>query len=523
MGTDLLDIGKALISVSDKTGVVDLGRALGEYGVEILSTGGTAKALSGAGIDVTEVSQYTGFPEVLDGRVKTLHPKIAAGVLARRDLDSHVSQMQELGLSHIGLVVINLYPFESTVAKGSPFEECVEQIDIGGPTFVRAAAKNHGSTSVLCDPADYPGFIDEMRRNEGAVTSETRRRLAMKAFAHTAAYDSAIANYLERNIEGTGDRFPPFMTLRLQRRQALRYGENPHQGAAFYTEFGVVEPCLANARQHQGKELSFNNILDADSALKLVNEFEETAAVVMKHNNPCGVGIGDSLGQAYRRAHSTDPKSAFGGVVSLNRPCDAETAELINSTFNEIVIAPGFSAESLEVLKGKKNLRVLEVDPPTGQHDQLFTMKQVVGGMLVQDRNLKVFGPDFRVVTELQPTEEQLAGLRFAMKVCKHVKSNCICYANAVETIGIGAGQMSRVDSAKIGVMKAIEAGKPIEGSCMASDAFFPFRDGIDAAAEARVAAVIEPGGSIRDDEVVAAANEHGMAMVFSGIRHFNH
>ena len=523
MATDLLDIGKALVSVSDKTGVVDLGRALREYDVEILSTGGTAQALRGADIDVTDVSDYTGFPEVLDGRVKTLHPKIAAGVLARRDLESHATQMGELGLANIGLVVINLYPFESTVTKGSPFDECVEQIDIGGPTFVRAAAKNHGSASVLCDPADYPEFIEELRRNDGAIGHETRRRLARKAFMHTAAYDAAIANYLEREMEGGDDRFPPFMTVRLQRRQSLRYGENPHQGAAFYTEFGVIEPCLANARQHQGKELSFNNILDADSALKLVQEFEETAAVVMKHNNPCGVGIGDTLGQAYQRAHSTDPKSAFGGVVSLNRPCDAKTAEMVNSTFNEIVIAPGFSEESLVEFKRKKNLRVLEVEPWSGEHDQRYTMKQVVGGMLVQDRNLKVWGPDFRVVTDKQPTDEQMAGLKFAMKVCKHVKSNCICYANDVETIGIGAGQMSRVDSAMIGVMKAKEAGKPIEGSSMASDAFFPFRDGIDAAAEASVAAVIEPGGSIRDEEVIAAANEHGMAMVFSGIRHFNH
>ncbi len=523
MSADLLDIGKALISVSDKAGVVDLGRALKEYDVEILSTGGTAKALSGAGIEVTEVSQYTGFPEVLDGRVKTLHPKIAAGVLARRDLDSHVAQMGELGLGTIGLVAINLYPFESTVAKGSPFEDCVEQIDIGGPTFVRAAAKNHGSASVLCDPADYPAYIEELRRNEGAISAETRRLLAMKAFIHTAAYDSSIANYMERNIMDNDEGFPPFMTVRLQKRQSLRYGENPHQSAAFYTEFGVIEPCLANAKQHQGKELSFNNILDSDSALKLVMEFQETAAVVMKHNNPCGVGIGDTLGQAYQRAHSTDPKSAFGGVVSMNRPCDAETAEMICSTFNEIAIAPGFSDESLEVFKGKKNLRVLEIEPPTGEHDQMYTMKQVVGGMLVQDRNLKVFGPDLRTVSQLEPTQEQLAGLKFAMKVCKHVKSNCICYATDVETIGIGAGQMSRVDSAMIGVMKAKEAGKPIEGSCMASDAFFPFRDGIDAAAEASVAAVIEPGGSIRDKEVIEAADEHGMALVFTGIRHFNH
>ena len=520
---DLLDIGMALISVSDKTGVVDLGRALKEYDVEILSTGGTAKALTGAGIEVTEVSKYTGFPEVLDGRVKTLHPKIAAGVLARRDLDTHQTQMDELGLGNIGLVAINLYPFESTVAKGSPFEDCVEQIDIGGPTFVRAAAKNHGSASVLCDTADYPAFIEELRRNNGAISADTRRDLAMKAFVHTAAYDASIANYMERNIAGTEDRFPPYMTVRLQRRQSLRYGENPHQGAAFYTEFGVIEPCLANAKQYQGKELSFNNILDADAALKLVMEFEETAAVVMKHNNPCGVGIGDSLGQAYKRAHSTDPKSAFGGVISMNRPCDAEIAEMICATFNEISIAPGYSEEALEVFKSKKNIRVLEIEAPTGDHDQRYTMKQVVGGMLVQDRNLKVFGPDFRTVSELEPTEEQLAGLKFAMKVCKHVKSNCICYATDVETIGIGAGQMSRVDSAMIGVMKAKEAGKPIEGSCMASDAFFPFRDGIDAAAEASVAAVIEPGGSIRDDEVIGAANEHGMALVFSGIRHFNH
>ncbi len=365
--------------------------------------------------------------------------------------------------------------------------------------------------------------MDELDRSSGAISLETRKCLAAKAFAHTAGYDAAIANYLERELLGGDERFPPFLTMRYQRRQSLRYGENPHQSAAFYTEYGVKEPSLANAKQHQGKELSFNNLLDGDSALKLVQEFEENAAVVLKHNNPCGVGIGETQIEAYRRAHSTDPKSAFGGVISLNRTCTAATAEAVTSTFNELVIAPSYEPEALEIFRGKKNMRVLETEPLTGYHDPTFAMKQVVGGLLVQDRNLQVFGPDFRVVTAVEPTEAQMAGMRFAMKVCKHVKSNCICYANDVETIGIGAGQMSRVDSAKIGVMKAIEAGKPIEGSSMASDAFFPFRDGVDAAAEARVASVIQPGGSIRDKEVIEAADEHGMSMVFSGMRHFNH
>jgi phosphoribosylaminoimidazolecarboxamide formyltransferase/IMP cyclohydrolase len=522
-GEGLLRIERALVSVSDKTGVVDLVRALREQGAEVLSPGGTAAALRKAGLDVVDVGAYTGFPEMLDGRVKTLHPKIAAGILARRDLPDHEQQMREHGLGHIDCVAVNLYPFEATVAKGAPLDECIEQIDIGGPTMVRAAAKNHGSVAILTSASDYPAFIDEMRRNGGAVGLKTRERLAAAAFAHTAAYDAAISTYLERNLIGADEPFPPFLTVRYTRRQSLRYGENPHQRAAFYVEPTVKEACLANAKQHQGKELSFNNILDADSGLRLVQEFDETAVVVLKHNNPCGVGIGETQIQAYERAHSTDPKSAFGGVIILNRPCTVEVAKAVMSTFNELVLAPGFEQGALEAFKKSKNLRLLELPALGKEHDARYSMKHVVGGMLVQDRNLKVFGPDFKVVSKVQPTEAQLDGLRFAMKVCKHVKSNCICYTNSVETIGIGAGQMSRVDSAKIGVMKAQEAGKEVRGSCMASDAFFPFRDGIDAAASAGVAAVIQPGGSIRDAEVIAAADEHGMAMVFSGMRHFNH
>jgi phosphoribosylaminoimidazolecarboxamide formyltransferase/IMP cyclohydrolase len=519
----LLRIERALVSVSDKTGVVDLARAIVEQGAEVLSTGGTAAALRRADVRVLDVSEYTGFPEVLDGRVKTLHPRIAAGILARRDLPAHEAQLRELDIGHIDLVAVNLYPFQETVMKGSPVDECIEQIDIGGPTMVRAAAKNHGSVAVLTRPEDYPGFIDELRRNGGAVTRATRERLAATAFAHTAEYDAAIATYLERELMGETGHFPPFLTLRYVRRQSLRYGENPHQKAAFYCDPLVAEPCLANAKQLRGKELSFNNLLDSDSGLKLVQEFEEPAAVIVKHNNPCGVAIGETQLQAYERAHSTDPKSAYGGVVVLNRPCGVATAKVIVTTFKEVVLAPGFEEGCLDVLKTKENLRVLEIPPPTGAHDAPYSMKQVVGGMLVQDRNLTVTGPDFKVVSVVKPTEEQLKGLMFAMKVCKHVKSNCICYANSYETIGIGAGQMSRVDSAKIGVMKAKEAGKEVRGSCMASDAFFPFRDGIDAAAEAGVAAVIQPGGSIRDAEVIAAADEHKMSMVFSGMRHFNH
>ena len=519
----MLRVSRALLSAHDKTGIVDLGRALQELGAELLSTGGTAAALRGAGVRVTDVSAYTGFPEVLDGRVKTLHPRVAAGILARRDSPEHEAQLAGLGIGHIDLVAVNLYPFEATVASGAPLDECIEQIDIGGPTMVRAAAKNHGSVAVVTRPADYPALIEELRRNGGALGIGTRRRLAAEAFAHTAAYDAAIATHLERELLHKDEPFPPFLTLRLVRRQGLRYGENPHQRAAFYVEPLVREPCLANVRQHQGKELSFNNLLDSDSGLRLVQEFEECAAVIVKHNNPCGVAIGDTQQQAYERAHSTDAKSAYGGVVVLNRPCALATAKAIVGTFKEVVLAPGFEQGCMDLFRTKENLRVLELPPLTGEHDSPYSMKQVVGGLLVQDRNLRVFGPDFKVVSRVQPTEEQLRGLRFAMKVCKHVKSNCICYSSAVETIGIGAGQMSRVDSAKIGVMKAREAGKEVRGSCMASDAFFPFRDGIDAAAEAGVSAVIQPGGSIRDAEVIAAADEHGMAMVFSGMRHFNH
>jgi len=514
-------IKRALISVSDKAGVADFARALAGMGVEILSTGGTAGALREAGVAVTDVSEYTGFPELMEGRLKTLHPKVHGGLLGRRSLPEHVSQMDAHGILPIDLVAVNLYPFEAAIAReGCTFADAIENIDIGGPTMLRSAAKNHEDVTVVVDPADYDAVLAELKEGGGAVSEATNRRLAQKVFAHTAHYDAVIAAYLAGRTDGA-EKFPKVLSLSWDFVQALRYGENPHQQGAFYRDPIQSEPSVADARQHQGKEMSFNNFLDANSALELVKEFDRTTAVIVKHNNPCGVATAGELVDAYRSARDTDPLSAFGGVIAFNRPVDRATAEEIAATFVEVVIAPGYTPDALEALAAKKNVRLLEVAPlsaPRGGMD----LKRVVGGIIYQDRDLGGI-PDVRkldVVSTRAPTDAEYVALAFAWKVCKHVKSNAIVYARDERTVGVGAGQMSRVDSARIAVLKA---NSPLQGTAMASDAFFPFRDGIDAAAEVGVSAVIQPGGSVRDEEVIQAANDHNMAMLFTGMRHFRH
>lgn len=508
---------KALISVSDKTGIVDFAKELESLGVKILSTGGTKRKLEEAGVKVLGVSEYTGSPEILDGRVKTLHPKIHAGLLADLRNPDHVKQLKEFGAEAIELLVVNLYPFEQTISKEHSFDEAIENIDIGGPTMIRAAAKNHANVAVVVDPNDYAVVIEELKA--GGITDETKKKLAAKVFMNTAYYDGLISNYL---VE---EKFPEMLTLPYRKVQTLRYGENPHQEAAFYKEPVVKTACLANAKQLHGKELSFNNIFDMDSALKLVKEFEETAAVILKHNNPCGAAIGDTQVEAYKKAMETDSVSAFGGIVALNSSVELETAKEITSTFIECVIAPSYNEDALEWMKSKKkNLRLVEVpDFREEKDEQDINMKKVVGGMLLQDRDQELFKEELKVVTKRKPTDEEMNAMLFALKVCKHVKSNTVIYATADRTIGIGAGQMSRVDSSVIGAMKAKNAGLETSGTALASDAFFPFRDAIDAAAEAGVTAIIQPGGSIRDQEVIDACDEHNIAMVFSGMRHFNH
>jgi phosphoribosylaminoimidazolecarboxamide formyltransferase/IMP cyclohydrolase len=517
-------IKRALISVSDKTGVAEFARSLAGMGVEVLSTGGTAKALREAGVAVTDVSDYTGFPEIMEGRVKTLHPKVHGGLLARRASAEHMAQAAEHGIRPIDLVAVNLYPFESTVARPDcSYEDAVENIDIGGPTMLRSAAKNHEDVTVVVDPADYAAVLAEMGEHGGAVSRDTNRRLARKVFEHTAHYDAVIAAYLRNQEAATGEveKFPKVLSLSWDFVQALRYGENPHQDGAFYRDPIQTEPCVAGARQLHGKAMSFNNFLDANSALELAKEFDRPTAVIVKHNNPCGVASDEVLVEAYRHARDTDPVSAFGGVLAFNRPVDRQTAEEIASTFVEVVIAPGFAPEALEVLGAKKNVRVLET-PPLARLAGGMDLKRVVGGIIYQDRDLGAIADvrSLQVVSARKPTDEEYTGLAFAWKVCKHVKSNAIVYARGERTIGVGAGQMSRVDSARIAVLKA---NFPLQGTAMASDAFFPFRDGIDAAAEVGVSAVIQPGGSVRDEEVIQAANDHHMAMLFTGMRHFRH
>ena len=516
-------ITRALVSVSDKTGVADFARSLEAMGVEILSTGGTAKLLADSGVAVVEVGAHTGFPEMMDGRVKTLHPKIHGGILGRRGVDDAV--MAQHGIGPIDLVVVNLYPFEQTVANpGCDLATAIENIDIGGPTMLRAAAKNHAAVTVVVDAADYDRVLDEMRANGGAVTDATRFDLAVKVFEHTARYDGAIASYLGTRLGSEPATFPRTVNLQFRLAQGMRYGENPHQGAAFYVEGQAREASVATARQLQGKELSFNNIADTDAALECIKQFEGApACVIVKHANPCGVAIGASLLEAYDRAYRTDPESAFGGIIAFNGELDAATAHaIVERQFVEVIIAPRVSPGAVEAVAAKKNVRLLVCGDWPQTPAPRLDLKRVNGGLLVQDADLALV-KELRVVTRRQPTEAELRDLLFTWRVAKFVKSNAIVYGRDQMTIGVGAGQMSRVNSARIAAIKAEQAGLEVRGAVMASDAFFPFRDGIDQAAAAGVVAVIEPGGSMRDEEVIAAADEHGMAMVFTGMRHFRH
>jgi phosphoribosylaminoimidazolecarboxamide formyltransferase/IMP cyclohydrolase len=515
---------QALISVSDKTGIVEFASALARFDVGLLSTGGTAAMLKQAGLAVTEISEYTGFPEMLDGRVKTLHPKVHGGILARRDLREHVRAIETAGIPTIDIVVVNLYPFVQTVAKPAcSLEDAIENIDIGGPAMVRAAAKNWQHVAIVTDPADYVALLAEMESAAGAISLATRLRLAQKAFSHTAAYDGAISNYLTAvDIEGTRAPFPEQFNANFAKVQDLRYGENPHQQAAFYRDLQPVTGSLASYAQIQGKELSYNNIADADAAWECVKTFEQPACVIVKHANPCGAAVDETPLAAYRRAFATDPTSAFGGIIAFNRELDAATAEAVSQQFVEVVIAPRVHAAARAILSQKQNVRVLEV--PAGAGVNALDFKRIGGGLLVQSPDARnVTASELRVVTRMQPTQAQLDDLLFAWRVAKFVKSNAIVFCGRGGTLGIGAGQMSRVDSARIASIKAENAGLELRGSVVASDAFFPFRDGVDVVARAGAAAIIQPGGSMRDEGVIAAADEHGIAMVFTGVRHFRH
>ncbi|MCC5854268.1 MAG: bifunctional phosphoribosylaminoimidazolecarboxamide formyltransferase/IMP cyclohydrolase [Idiomarina sp.] len=517
-------VKRALLSVSDKTGIVDFAQFLHQQGVEILSTGGTAKLLQQANIPVIEVSEYTGQPEIMDGRVKTLHPKIHGGILARRDQDQAV--MTEQGIGPIDLVAVNLYPFKQTVAQPDcSFADAIENIDIGGPTMVRAAAKNHNDVTIIVNAVDYARVQAELASQQG-VSAATRLDLATAAFEHTAAYDGMIANYLGQRVQNPEqpERFARTLNLQFEKKQDLRYGENSHQDAAFYVEADAVLPSVSTSTQLQGKALSFNNIADTDAAFECVKSFEQPACVIVKHANPCGVAIGESILAAYERAYKTDPTSAFGGIIAFNQPLDEKTAHaIISRQFVEVIIAPGASKKAQTLIASKPNVRLLVTEalqPASAQLD----FKRVQGGLLVQDTDLgRVTAADLQVVTKAQPTAEQLEDLLFSWNVVKFVKSNAIVYVKDGMTIGVGAGQMSRVYSAKIAAIKAADENLEVAGSVMASDAFFPFRDTIDAAAEAGITAIIQPGGSIRDEEVIAAADEHGIAMVFTSMRHFRH
>jgi len=516
-------VSRALLSVSDKSGIVEFARALAALGVQIVSTGGTAKLLEKEGIAVTEVSAYTGFPEMLDGRVKTLHPKIHAGLLARRDDPGHLAALRSAGIPPIDLLVVNLYPFQASVADPDcSFEEAIENIDIGGPALLRAAAKNHAGVGVVVDPADYARVLEGMR-SSGGISEATRFALAKKVFAHTAAYDGAIANYLSSLDAGRRRReYPDVLSLQFARLQDLRYGENPHQSAALYRDERPVAGSLATCRQLQGKELSYNNIADADAAWECVKSFAEPACVIVKHANPCGVATGASLAAAYEKAFKTDPVSAFGGILAFNRALDRAAAEAASQQFAEVIVAPRVEPEAQEVFAKKANVRVLEV--PLSHDVQAHDYKRVGGGLLVQTTDAKAVRRDeLKVVTKKPPSESQWSDLLFAWRVAKFVKSNAIVFCRDGMTLGVGAGQMSRVDSSRLAAMKAQAAKLSLAGSVVASDAFFPFRDGLDVVAEAGAHAVIQPGGSVRDDEVIAAADERGVAMVLTGVRHFRH
>ncbi|MFM9968368.1 MAG: bifunctional phosphoribosylaminoimidazolecarboxamide formyltransferase/IMP cyclohydrolase [Burkholderiales bacterium] len=519
-----ITIRRALISVSDKTGLIDFVKTLTDLGVTILSTGGTARALTEAGLAVTEVADYTGFPEMLDGRVKTLHPRIHGGLLARRDLPEHMQAIRDADIEPIDLVVVNLYPFEKTVARADcSLEEAIENIDIGGPSMLRAAAKNHAGVAVVVDPADYAAISEELRANQGALGAARRFALAKKVYTHTAAYDAAISNYLTSlDEENKRQQLPDRLTLQFEKMQAMRYGENPHQSAAFYRDAKPFAGAIANYRQIQGKELSYNNIADADAAWECVKTFDAPACVIVKHANPCGVAVGASSLEAYLAALSCDPTSAFGGIVAFNRPMDGATAEALAKLFVEVALAPAVDDAAKKIMAAKANVRLLEI--PLGSESNAYDVKRVGGGLLVQSPdNRNLTASELRVVTKLAPTPAQLEDLLFAWRVAKFVKSNAIVFCGAGRTLGVGAGQMSRVDSARIASIKAQNAGLDLAGSVVASDAFFPFRDGVEVVAKAGAKAIIQPGGSMRDNEVIAAADELGVAMVFSGVRHFRH
>jgi phosphoribosylaminoimidazolecarboxamide formyltransferase / IMP cyclohydrolase len=518
-------IGRALISVSEKAGLLEFAQALSGYGVEILSTGGTAKMLRDAGVPVKDVSEFTGFPEMLDGRVKTLHPKVHGGILGMRENPAHVAKMLEHGIEAIDMVVVNLYPFEATVAKADcTMEDAIENIDIGGPTMLRSAAKNNRDVTVLVDNADYAAVLEEMKNSAGSVSRETNFRLAVKVYQHTAAYDGAISNWLGARTGEAVAPFPDTLTLQYKLAQGMRYGENPHQAGAFYVERGVKESCIATARQLQGKELSYNNIGDTDAALECVKQFTEGAAcVIVKHANPCGVAVAGTIFEAYEAAYKTDPESAFGGIIAFNRELDETTARaIVERQFVEVIIAPKVTLAASEVIAAKKNVRLLECGFWPETTAARLDFKRVNGGLLVQDADLQLF-EQLKVVTKRSPTDAEMEDLLFAWRVAKFVKSNAIVYCRGNATVGVGAGQMSRVNSARIAAIKAENAGIPVAGAVMASDAFFPFRDGLDNAAQAGVTAVIQPGGSMRDAEVIAAADEHNIAMVFTAMRHFRH
>ena len=516
---------RAILSVSDKTSIVELGKALADLGWEIVSTGGTARTLREAGVPVLDVKDVTGHPEILGGRVKTLHPAVHSGILGRRSVSDDVATMKELGYQHIDLVAVNLYPFHEAVAGNLPLPEAMEEVDIGGPTMLRAAAKNHADVLVVVDPRDYMRVVEAIRSNDASL--ELRRELARKVFDHTATYDRAIATYFDRQTGNPEPAdFPATMTLRLARVQSLRYGENPDQPAAFYAEPDAPPDALPSLEQLHGKELSFNNILDVEAGVMAVSAWSDDADVacaIIKHTTPCGLAVGKTVEEAYEKALECDPVSAFGGVVAFNRTMSAAAAEAMANTFLEIVIAPDFDAGALDVLRRKKNLRIIRL-PVTPAGAEELDYKRVRGGMLVQTRMRMVFEElEWKVVTQRQPDAHELADLRFAWRACASVKSNAIVLAHNRRTLGIGAGQMSRVDSSRIAVMKAQDQGASLNGAVLASDAFFPFRDGVDAAAAAGIRAVIQPGGSVRDNEVIAAANEHGMSMVFTGRRVFRH
>ena len=544
-----MKVAQALLSVSDKTGLVDFARGLAACGVRLISTGGTARALAAAGLAVTEVADYTGFPEMLDGRVKTLHPKVHAGILGRRDVPEHASAMQAHDIPGIDLVVVNLYPFRETIAKaGCTLDKAIENIDIGGPAMVRSAAKNYAHVGIVVDPVDYEAVLAEVRAS-GGLTDRMRFRLAQKAFSHTAAYDAAISNYLTaRDADGNVSEFPAQFNITAIKLGDLRYGENPHQGAAFYRDPKPAPGTLAGYRQRQGKEMSYNNIADADAAWECVKTLAPdaehsivgtarfaglggfgaaSACVIVKHANPCGVALGDSPLAAYRSALATDPTSAFGGIIAFNGVVDAATAEAIAQIFVEVVVAPGYSDAALALFAKKANVRVLEVDLPdaaSGRVGNTWELKRVGGGLLVQTPDTKLISAgELKTATRLAPDAHQLADLLFAWRVARFVKSNAIVFARDLRTLGVGAGQMSRVDSSRIAAIKAQAAGLSLQGSVVASDAFFQFRDGLDAVIDAGAAAVIQPGGSLRDDQVIDAADERGIAMVFTGVRHFRH